>query len=183
MKDQNPYSVGEQPTFGGVGLQGPKFDSSVRTMQIMAAALMMGVLVFLLVVLVITQGEVLGRKNPALISVIAAGFGFLMIVNHFVIPGIISRGQLRQVATPGSLRQDDEKTNEKVLAIFQIQLIIGLAMLEGAAFFNLIALMIDRSVLNLGIFILLMGLMLAKFPTRNRVLFWVQDRVRELQMM
>jgi len=179
----NPYSVGDQPTFGDVRLQGPGFDAVVRTMQIIAAALMTGVLLFLLVVLVITQGDVFSTKSPPLITVIAAGFGFLMLVNHFVIPGIVSQTQLRKAAETKLLQQDEETTSQRVVAVYQTQLIIGLALLEGAAFFNLIALLIGRSIFSLGIAVVLLCLMLIKFPTRDRVSFWVQDRLRELQML
>ncbi len=179
----NPYSVGEQPAFGDVRLPGPKFDALVRTMQIIAAALMAGVLLFLGVVLVSTQGHVFSTKAPPLISGIAGGFAFLMIVNHFVIPGILTRTQLRLAAERKLLQQDEEAKNQRVVAIYQTQLIIGLALLEGAAFFNLIALMIGKSIFSLGVVVLLLCLMLMKFPTRNRISFWVQDKLRELQIM
>ena len=177
--NHNPYSVGEQPTFGDTGMQGPKFEASVRTMQIIVVALMMGVLSCLLVVLLTTKGNVLGLNKPTLMTLIAAGFGFLMIVNHFVIPGIISKAQLKQTASNELPEGGEESKQQHVVAIFQTQLIIGMALLEGAAFFNLVELMIDKSGFSLGIVILLMSLMLMKFPTRDKVSFWVQDRMRE----
>ena len=181
--DHNPYSSGEQQPYGDAALKGPKFEASVRTMQIIAAALMIGVLSFLLVVLLMTKGDVLGLNNPSLITLIAAGFGFLMIVIHFVVPGVISNQQIGNSVAGGQKGVDEESKKQQVLAIFQIQLIVGLALLEGAAFFNLIALMIGKSGFSLGVVVLLVCLMLMKFPTRDKVSFWVQDKLREMQLL
>ena len=97
--EYNPYSVGKEIDSATTGLQGPKFEASVRTMQIIAAALMMGVLMFLGVVLVTTAGRIDGQ--PEMITIIAAGFAFLMLVNHFVIPSIMVKAQLKQAVGSG----------------------------------------------------------------------------------
>jgi hypothetical protein len=182
MKDQNPYFVGDQLTYGDGGLRGPKFDGSIRTMQIIAGALISGVLIFMGVVLVVTQGNIGGIPNARLMTMIAGGFGFLMIVNHFVIPRIVSGAQLKQLAISGILQQEEQVRVERMCAVYQTQLIIGMALLEGAAFFNLIAMMIEKSAVSLGVVSLLLGLMVVKFPTRIKVSWWIQERLRELQL-
>ncbi|MEJ7591051.1 MAG: hypothetical protein WKF77_05845 [Planctomycetaceae bacterium] len=101
--DHNPYAVGQEINPSTTGLPGAKFEASVRTMQIIAAALMMGVLMFLGVVLVVTQGNIGGMKNAAILTMVGAGFGFVMIVTHFTIPGVITRAQLRTAAAAGLL--------------------------------------------------------------------------------
>ena len=176
----NPYSAGDQQAFGDVGLLGEKFDGSMRVMQIISAALMMGVLSFFSVVLVITKGEVLGFKAPDMISLLAAGFGLVMFVNHLVIPNVVSNQQLKSAAEKGLAKDDDETQKLKVAAIYQTRLIVGLAMLEGAAFFNLVALLIEKNGLNLIFVIVILGLMVLKFPTRTNVSWWVQDKLREV---
>jgi len=181
--DNNPYSVGRETSSTANGLPGPKAEAMVRIMQIIAAALMMGVLALLFVVLLVTRGDIGGMQNADLITMIAGGSGFLMIVNHLVIPGIITRAQLKQAAASGILQKEEQAKIEHFCAIYQTQMIIGLALLEGAAFFNLIALMVEKSVASLGVVILLLSLMLLKFPTRDKVSFWVQDKLREMQLM
>ena len=48
--------------------------------------------------------------------------------------------------------------------------------------FLLIALMIERHIVSLGVTLLLLGFMVFRFPTRRKVLWWVQDKLRELNM-
>jgi hypothetical protein len=180
--NENPYSVGEQPTFNDTRHQGPDLDGDVRGMQIIAVALMAGVLLFFGIVLVTTQGNVFGTQRPELITIIAAGFGILAIVNHLIIPAIIAGAHLKQISAAGFSELGDAAKTELICGVYRIQLIIALALLEGAAFFNLIALMIEHSAVALSAVILLLGLMTLRFPTRDKVSFWVQDKLRELQM-
>ena len=79
--------------------------------QLIAAALIMGVLMFLGVVLVAPAGKFDGE--PDTMTFIAAGFTFLMLVSHFVIPPIILKTQLKlAIAAEMNQKPDDEKTLE-----------------------------------------------------------------------
>ena len=180
--NQNPYSVSEQQTSGDLQSLGPKFDQQLRVMQIIAGALMMGVITFLGVVLVITKGNVLGQGNPGIVTMIAAGFAGLMIVNHLVIPSIITKARLNQIKSQDSDGQNSELKLASLLGIYRMQLIITLAFLEGAAFFNLVSVMIENHVISLIAVVVLLGLMAVRFPSRTKVSWWVQDRLRELQL-
>lgn len=182
MTNQNPYSPGEQSGYGDASLQTWNLDASIRAMKIIAAALIIGVLMFLGVVLVVTQGNIGGIQNAGIITLVAGGFAFLMIANHFVIPRIITGVQLKQLGASGILKQKEQEQAERMCAVYQTQLIIGMALLEGAAFFNLIAMMIEKSGVSLGAVSLLLGLMVVKFPTRLKVTWWIQERLRELQL-
>lgn len=178
--NQNPYSVSEQQTSGDLQSLGQNFDQQLRVMQIIAVALMMGVLMFLGVVLVMTQGDIFGQGNPGMLTMIAAGFAGLMIVNHLVVPALVTKAQLNKLNSEESGPKDSDNTKDSLLAIYQTQLIITLALLEGAAFFNLISVMIEHHVISLIAAILLLGLMAVRFPSRTKVSWWVQDRLREL---
>ena len=178
--EHNPYAVGQDIEPGSTGFPGPKFEASVRTVQIIALALIMGVVTFLGGVLVATASRI--DDSPEMITKIAAGFAFLMLVNYFVIPPIIIKAQLKQAIAAGmNQKQDDEKI-QKCCGIYQTQLIVGFALLEGAAFFNLVAMMLEHCVASIIVVTLLLLLMAAKFPTRDKVSFWVQDKLRELQL-
>ena len=103
-----------------------------------------------------------------------------MFVNHLVIPGVISKQQLKKSANNGLEGADQESQSFKVAGIYRTQLIVALAMLEAAAFFNLVALLVEKNGLNLILVVVALSLMLMKFPTRTKVSWWVQDRLREL---
>jgi hypothetical protein len=57
-------------------------------------------------------------------------------------------------------------------------MIVRIAVLEGAAFFNVICSIIEHNWWSLGIAGLLVGWMLTNFPTRNRVERWIAEQRR-----
>lgn len=179
LKLENPYLVSEHQASGDFQSLGPKFDSQLRVMQIIAIALMMGVLSFLGIVLVVTKGEVFGQKGPTLITSIAAVFAGMMVVAHVVVPSIIAKTHLRMLNGSDQTNSSPENRIASLVSVYQIRLIVGLALLEGAAFFNLVALMLGKHVLSTVMTAVLLCLMLLKFPTRTKVSWWVQDRMRE----
>jgi len=76
----------------------------------------------------------------------------------------------------------------KLAPIYQTQLIIGAAMLEGAAFFATIAYMfatiaymVERNPLALATAIALLGALVARFPTSDRVNAWLDRQLGLLQ--
>jgi len=178
--DHNPYSVGEQVSSGEAGQTIPGFAASIRVVQIISAALMIGVLSFLFVVLMVTKGDVLGRQNPSVVTVIAAGVGIVMTLVHFVLPPMITWAQLKSLGSNGWNQLDEAVRTERMLGVHRTQHIIGLAVLEGAAFLNLMALMIGHSMFSTVMVVLLLSLMLVKFPTETKVSWWVQEKLREM---
>ena len=99
---------------------------------------------------------------------------------NLIIPGVIAKQQLKKTAENGLGGTDEESQSFKVAGIYQTQLIVALAMLEAAAFFNLVAMLVEKNGLNLIVVVVLLSLMLMKFPTRTKVSWWVQDRLTEL---
>jgi len=180
--NDNPYSVGEQLIFDHQSPQGPEFENALRGMQIVAAALMTGVVVFLVIVLVITRGNILGTQAPGFLSIFGAGFGAFAVVNHFIFPAVIARARLKQMLSSGFVELEDTKKSEQIFGVYRSQLIIALSFLEGAAFLNLVTMLTERSIVSPGVITVLLGLMIFRFPTREKVSFWVQDKLRELQM-
>lgn len=170
----NPYEPGRQ--LNG-NQQAPL--ASVRTMQIVAAGLIMGLLIFFGIVLVVTKAEFVGKLG--VVGMVAAGFAGIMIANHFFIPGLIAQTQLKSSAADGLMKQSDDVKNQRLLGIYQAHMIVALALLEGAGFFNLIALMVEKSFVNLGIAIALLALMAIRFPTASKVESWIQDKLRDMQ--
>jgi hypothetical protein len=65
---------------------------------------------------------------------------------------------------------------ERDCYIYQMQLIIALAMLEGAAFLNLIACMIEHNWWSLAIAGGVVAIMAVQFPTRTRVEQWIETQ-------
>ena len=74
------------------------------------------------------------------------------------------------------------KTDEgKLMQMFLTKSIIGAAILEGGAFANLIAFMLDGQIYSLVIAILFALGILMSFPTRNGMSEWLDNQMRRLQ--
>jgi hypothetical protein len=146
-------------------------DRFVRTAQIIAAALVMGCSFFLLVGVFVraTGKNGLLAANPwnvlppeGLISLIALFVSAGVLAASFVVPNAIAT----------AARQAKGKTPPEDAAlgrfdgIFLNQMIVGMALLEGGAFFNGIAFLLEGRIPNILAALVLIALIVAKFPTR-----------------
>lgn len=157
----------------------------LTNMRIISAALISGVIVFLVVVLFVIKSD--PQPGSPLLTYIGLGFGALALVFAFVIPGLIG-GSIKQALIDGK-RVDlpaQFKAPEEVgivgnlLFLFQTRLIIGYAFLEGAAFFNLVAYMIERQDVSLAVVGLLLAGMLVQFPSRGKLEGWLAAETRSI---
>jgi len=132
--------------------------------KIIASSLIGGVLAFAGVAIVLRLG-----KPPApgsLISSVAAGVVAATVVIRQVVLGLFAgrTGDSQGPAPAGPL------------ALYQTRMIVGLALLEGAAFFNLVAYLIEGRWWSLAVTAVPLAFMLAAYPTRTRIRQWVEDR-------
>ena len=141
-------------------------EQAVRVMQIIAIALVMGV-VLLGLISVFVVGALDDPPGGFIISLIAAVFASGAFVMHLIVPGMMTPPPGRD--TPSA----DELT---LYQQFQARTIVGLAMLEGAAFFNIIATIVEHNWWSLAIAGCLVFWMLAMFPTQTRIKHWVETQ-------
>ena len=165
---------------------------AARVMQIIIGALFLGASFFVGIVLFLR----LGQPGPAgnaqqFLTPIALGFALLAIVGSAIVPNLIVR-QMRHSIVRGTFRMPSgEGTPEKqrqildslgpaapLCVVCQTKLIIGAAMLEGAAFFNAIAYLIEGNALALAAIAVLLVLLLSKFPTSARIAAWMVPQMR-----
>ena len=163
----------------------------LRTMQIVAGALLLGLLTFLLIVSVITPHGGQG-PNPAtdlpspVLLLAAAAMGIFCVPASFVLPNMITRAALRQIvagewkAPAGANVRPPETDADKLLMVRQTTMIIGLAMLEGTGFFSAIIYMLTGQVIVLTVVAVVVALMLARFPTQAKVSAWLEQQMQAL---
>lgn len=77
------------------------------------------------------------------------------------------------VAGRSNQQQSQMPDEVQPYGVFMTRHLIRLALLEGAAFFNIVATFIEHNWWSLGIAGVLVGWMLTNFPTRNRVERWI----------
>ncbi len=145
----------------------PNFETRVRVLQIITFALVMGVVMFGAVVVLLLRALEPPAATPV-ISGIAAGFAVFAIVLHVVLPKIIVRNTLAN--------QGPKANPESLLNVYQTQHIIALALLEGAAFFNLVATILEHHVWSIAVAVALVMIMLSRFPTQTRRAQWLETQ-------
>jgi hypothetical protein len=182
-----------------------------RTCQIIVGALIMGVVFFLAITMFLVSpamnpapvpagGEaggaaLLGPAGPELplITYIAVALSVAGLVLSFIVPNIFVTNARRQIAkgtwTPPATRDPSPPARiypagdtGKLAMLYQTQLIIGSALCEGMAFFATIAYLLERNPMALVTAIVLIGGLIARFPTADRVNAWLDQQQSKLQI-
>lgn len=148
-------------------LNEPVPQQRVLVMQIIAASLVMGVLIFAGVVVFVLKG-LEDEPTGEIVSMMAGVMAIVSFSAHLIIPQIVAN---KAVAAAGG-----KLDVQSMCGIYQTKMIVGLALLEGAAFFNLIAVFIEHRPWPLAIAGGLVIWMLARFPTANSVREWIESQ-------
>jgi hypothetical protein len=168
-------------------------DKVLRTMQIIAGALIAGVLMFAGIASFLVLGRAPaaqpGGQPPAapmdganiqmyLAMVFAAG----AVVMSFVVPNLIGAAGVKRIA---KMAQDGTSTGPKelfgrLLGVAQTRMIIAMALVEGAAFFCLISLISTKSIILAAVVAGLLMVMAIHFPTKMKLGRWLEDQQRSL---
>ncbi len=160
---------------------------NLRVMQIIATAILLGDLFFLGIVLflVLVQNNGQGMTPPAGFPAVSFVAGVLLAVNAplaFILPGIMTRSALRRILAgtwpvPQGMPPGPYASGGAMLVAVRLTtLIMGLAMLEGAAITGSLAYLVEAHPLGLGVVCVATILMLGKFPTEQRVRAWLEKQ-------
>ncbi len=160
----------------------------VRTAQIIVAALVAGVLIFAGVVYFMNMGGQPLQGQP-MISMVMAALGGTLIVARFFVPGLMVQSSCRSIADgtwkpaksnqPGYVPPSNDR--ERLLAVYLTKTIIGAALLEGGAFANLVAYLLEGQWYSLVFGIALALAIAAGMPTQTGVESWVDRQLRQIE--
>jgi hypothetical protein len=142
-----------------------------KTVQIIAAALVLGPLFFLGVAFTSVQGQ---PPGDPMLGYIGVGLGVVLLCGSLVASKVVGTVKVRQLQAGGS-----QPSNMDFFQVLQTRVIVRAAMLEMAAFFNCIAYMTGRLWWSLATVLGLLAVMLLLFPMRSGFDRWVRD-CREL---
>lgn len=158
-------------------------SGQVRTIQIISAALVAGVLMFLLIVLLVLRSGKLFDANLWDLSSPLTAVSIIMAATTlplaFVLPAMLTRKALgdgpgfREVASEVPGFEGWGAHAPRLLALFQTQQIVRLALLEGTAFLATIAYMLEGKAPALILAVGLVLLMVACFPAESRIRAWM----------
>jgi hypothetical protein len=186
------------------------FGKFVRTSQIIIAALLMGPLPVLAIALLIgplavqrgggaaagAAARAPGPPDDALALIfngLVIAFGSLAIVMSFILPRVVSangrKAAVKRSLVPntagvpgkGAKLQAIEEARVSLLPQFNAQLIVGAAILEGATFFAAVTTLLIGGLIAPGIAIVLMIVLIARFPTEARAQLWLDQQCEKLR--
>jgi hypothetical protein len=162
----------------------------VRTAQIIAGALIMGLVSFgaIAVAIQIMQKPLPGQAQFTRMPIISYVAFYLFVIQvplSFFIPQIVTRTTVAKLVKTGDKVQASPSSNlsDLLWAIFQSSLIIGLAMLDGAGFFAGIAYLLEGLPGVLVILAAVVLMMLLRFPTSNRVQAWMVQQADLMEQL
>src|SRR5262249_19506510 len=122
-------------------------------------------------------------------TVMAAGMFAVFVPLSFLVPTIQTGAALRRIAA-GTWRPPpdvDPKSYEtvaaKLLTVRQTTMLVGLALLEGAAFMACTAYLLEGQTLVLAVVALVVLFMLLQFPTEGRVRAWIERQADQLAQL
>jgi hypothetical protein len=149
-----------------------------RTLQIIIASLAAGVTIFLLISLVVGppgNAPVAALAGLPVLTAISLLFALMVIPLSIVVPTLLTDSRRKQIA-----KTPPPHDRPELIATYQTQKIVGGALNEGAAFFTAIAYFVERNPVALGLTVLLILGIVARFPTRAKVEEWLEDQLQKL---
>jgi hypothetical protein len=164
-------------------------NDSVRISQIIVAAMVAGVIMFLGVVLFgLVKRQPEGPIQASSISYLAVAIFAGGVLLSLIVPKQMVNAQVTKLAADGLQYQSGptkahsavDQDLVKLMPLFQSKTIVANAVLEGPAFFATYAYMFERQPFALAIVVAAVALMLMTFPTRSKVRDWLesqQDRI------
>ncbi len=162
----------------------PALRSRIRQLQVIALALIAGLVIFLGIVIGLVQSRGQGVNPPEgtpILSYVAVAFLSVEVLLWLIVPAQLARGQVVKIAAgtwrpagpnvkPGQFESDVDK----LLAVQQATTIIGMALLEGVGFVGCIAHLMEGEWLGVAVAGIVLVSMLATFPTFAGVAAWLE---------
>lgn len=136
----------------------------IKILQIICAALISGIVVFGVVVAIAGNKEL--NQSLEVLPLMALGMAVVGGCAALIYPAGFRKAAARRLATTS---QSPEHHVAGAFMIYQTSKIIGMALLEGPAFFNLVVWMMEGSVYNVGSAVALAAIMVLGFPTPTSV--------------
>jgi len=151
--------------------QANAIEPAKRVMLILFFGLVIGVVVFGSVALIVRLGkeEPLYNMDFGFMAIIGVAFAALVQLPSIIVPMFVQKASVKEVATKFADNLGDAKAAMQLFGGLQTSMIIGLALLEGAAFFNIVAFLIDGSAFNMLAVAALVACMFIRIPLPGRV--------------
>jgi hypothetical protein len=165
--------------------QSENLGPHVRTLQIIVASLVMGVILFGGYVVLFAPAQAKPGANGQILTLLSMVVGASGLVLSPLIAGIMARAQIRGIASgtwqpsqPGRPAPDTDAG--RLAIVYSTKTIVGAALCEGPCLLALVAYLVERqwpALLAAGV---LVAALLWHLPTYDRVSNWIEDGLRQV---
>jgi len=161
--------------------QRSQVTQSFLVLRVITLALCLGAIMFSAIVTLVTINEIWSWQ-PGVIGLVALAMGLGGLFASFVVVRLIHVQQIDRLkqsffSSDMTKTSKDVWTDEQLTSLLgqnQTMVIVRLAMLEGGAFFNLIAFLIEHSFVSFILAGVLILAMLSLFPRQSQI-DWLLD--------
>ncbi len=159
----------------------PRVVAATRTLMMINAALIMGVLMMAGVLMAMKRGHIeqsAGERAMPIITYVGAAAGGMMIAASLAMPGLIDTGLRRRLAVGEPTRASS--MGETLARAYFMRNILIVALLEGGAMMNAVAYFLEGQLVSLVVLALLLVGMAIQWPSADRVVRWMELQARQL---
>jgi len=152
-------------------------EQRARAMNIIWFSMILGVVVFAVIAGV--QGQNQKPQEDMLLTMIGMGMAAFMFVVSLIVPNIVANQQFRATLQRGRYETDEEKKQamNDLESVYMTKFLIGMALLEGGAFMNLVFYLVEGQILALIPVAILVALMIASRPSQAKLEAWIRNQM------
>lgn len=149
-----------------------RIQPKLKTVQIIAAALIGGAFTFTVAMSLLVDWEHL-NSEAKMLTMMGAGTGLLVFVLSIFAPRVFSGQSAKQKADTSSA---GDSAVDAAVPMMMTETLIRYTLLESGIFLNLMVMILEPHVASISVAGMGLFLMLALFPTSSRLLSGVEDR-------
>jgi hypothetical protein len=171
-----------------------QLDSLLLQLQIVTLALAGGCVSFLVIALLLGPVGEPPRELP-LLTAVALGAAVLAVIARLIVPRVLEvrvRGDILRAIREGEPRggkasgetpdaESPPRGVPELLGLYSRQTIINGALLEGAAFFLLVAYFLEGAAISLAVAVLMILGIVLQTPTRAGLIRWTEEQLDKLR--
>lgn len=157
-------------------------EERARVMLILWIAMILGVVVFAIVAGVLGKDQ--QPQEDMLLTMVGMGMAAFMFVVSLIVPNIVANQQFRTTLQRGRYETEEEKKQamNDLESVFMTKFLIGMALLEGAAFLNLVFYMVEGQILAYIPVAILVAFMIALKPSKSKLEAWIRNQMENYNL-
>lgn len=153
---------------------------SIGSLRLVLGAMAAGSVVFLVVAAVVREtGQIEESETKPMLTYLACGYAALSLVLRMVLPPLVAgAANRRDAASPVDVPPRDSGVGDDADDLapyrggFTVRTIMSAAIVEGAAFFAVVAYMLEGMAVSLAVAAVMVVVLLAQWPTQRRFESW-----------